>query len=265
MNTIIMKRVRQFPVIISLLAFGMAMPLLWGVTYPLLTKLPFYWAGAVRYALSFCVTTGISFVIYRGIPFPYRCEEFFRGLFSFGALGIICAVMAFVFSYDKPDTIPTISTMLGFVCYNLAIAVSEEWLFRGLIGNVLWESRKGRKGAVWFSVTVSSIIFGLRHFLNLIAKPETVVSTTGQVIFTFMAGFYLCAIYLRTGNIWICVFIHFLEDFLTGFWGVVSTSAAAVQHIDSDIKSTVLLVAVHSVYVIFGIFMIKGKNEEEIL
>lgn len=251
------KTTEQFPIVFSLLAFGMAMPLLWGTVYPLLANLPFYWAGAVKYTLTFCMTTLICFAIYRSIPFPYRCERFFKGLFSFGTLGIICAVMAFVFSYERPDRIPSISTVVGFVLYNLAIAVSEEWLFRGLILHTL---SKARKDHLWWAVTVSSVIFGLRHFLNLIVKPDTIVSTTGQVCFTFMAGFYLCAVYLRTGNLWICVFIHFLEDFFTGFWAVVSTSGAAAQTIDGDIMSTVLLVAVHSVYVIFGIFMLKGND-----
>lgn len=254
------KRMDRFPVCFSLLAFGMAMPLLWGAVYPLLEKLPFYWAGTVKYMLTFCMTVIICLAIYRNIPFPYCCEGFFKGLFSFGALGIICAVMAFVFSYEKPDTIPSVSTVLGFLCYNLAIAVSEEFLFRGLIGYVLWEGRKEQKRAVWFSVIVSSVIFGARHLLNLIAKPETVVTTTGQVFFTFMAGFYLCAVYLRTGNIWIGVFIHFLEDFLTGFWAVVSTSAAAAQHTDGTVMGTVLLVAVHSIYVIFGILMLRDTS-----
>lgn len=252
----------RFPVAFSLFAFGLAMPVMWGAVYPLLVRLPFVWAGAVKYTLTFLVAIGICAAVEGEISFWNHRSGFWKGLFSFGLLGMICAVMAFVFSYEKPDMIPSGSMMVGFVLYNLAIAVSEECLFRGLILNVLLDSRKGRKGAVWFAVIVSSVMFGLRHFLNLITTPHTVVSTTGQVLFTFMAGFYLCAVYLRTDNIGICVFIHFWEDFFTGFWAVVSTSAAAAQTTDGDIMSIVLLVAVHSVYVIFGIFMLKGKEEE---
>lgn len=104
----------------------------------------------------------------------------------------------------------------------------------------------------------SSVIFGLRHFLNLVTTPNVIISTVGQVLFTFMAGFYLCAVYLRTRNIWVCVIIHFMEDFFTGLWAIVSTSAAAAQAIDRTVANMFMLVGVHLVYILFGILMLRG-------
>ncbi len=75
-----------------------------------------------------------------------------------------------------------------------------------------------------------------------------------------MAGFYLSAVYLRTRNIWICVFIHFLEDFSSGFWSICSTEAALQEGVDGPVAGTILLVVVHSVYVIFGILMLRDKT-----
>ncbi len=254
------KFIDKFPIIFSVATFVISMPLVWGALYPLLYKLPFYWASAIKYTLTFFVVVAICFVVYRKIPFTLKCKKPFNGLFTFGLVGLICAVMAFIFSYNTPDTTPSVSTVFGFIFYNLAIAVSEEFLFRGVIFTQMLDSWKNKKGYIWATIIVSSIIFGLRHFLNLVTTPNVIITTVGQVLFTFMAGFYLCAVYLRTRNIWVCIVIHFLEDFFTEFWAIVSTSAAVAQTVDGTIANMFLLVAVHLVYVIFGVLMLKIKK-----
>lgn len=228
---------QKFPIIFSILIFAISMPILWGAFYPLLYKLPFYFASAIKYTLTLLVVIASCLIIYRQIPFTLQCKNPFKDLFTFGLVGLICAVMAFVFSYNTPDTMPSVSTVLGFALYNLAIAISEEFLFRGAIFTQMLNSWKDRKGFIWAAIIGSSVIFGLRHFLNLVTTPNVIITTIGQVLFTFMAGFYLCAVYLRTRNIWVCVIIHFLEDFLTGFWAIVSTSAANAQTIDGTIAN----------------------------
>ncbi|MDE6660268.1 MAG: CPBP family intramembrane metalloprotease [Anaeroplasmataceae bacterium] len=254
------KIVEKFPIVFSILLFAIAMPLLWGVTYPLLYKLPFYWASTIKYISTLFVVVAVCFIVYHKIPFTLQYKGLFKGLFTFGLVGLICAVMAFIFSYDKPDIKPTISTLIGFILYNLAIAISEEFLFRGVMLTQMLDSWKNRKNFIWVAIVISSIIFGLRHFLNLVTTPNTLVATIGQVLFTFMAGFYLCVVYLRTHNIWICIIIHFLEDLFTGFWAIVSSSAAIAQNVDGAIVSIVMLVAVHSIYVISGVIMLKSKK-----
>lgn len=254
------KIVTKFPILFSILLFAIAMPLVWGITYPLLYKLPFYWASAIKYTITLFVVIAVCFIVYHKIPFTLQYKGLFKGLFTVGLVGLICAVMAFIFSYDKPDITPTVSTVIGFIFYNLAIAVSEEFLFRGVMFTQMLDSWKNKKNFIWVAIVISSIIFGLRHFLNLITTPNTLVTTIGQVFFTFMAGFYLCAVYLRTHNIWICIIIHFLEDLFTGFWAIVSSSAAIAQTVDGTIGNMVMLVAVHSIYVIFGIIMLKSKK-----
>ena len=256
------KFAQKFPITYSILLFAISMPILWGALYPLLYRLPFYWASTIKYMLTLLVVIAACRIIYKHIPFTLQCEGVFRDLFTFGLVGLICAVMAFVFSYNTPDAAPSASTVLGFVLYNLAIAISEEFLFRGAIFTQMLASWKDRKGFIWAATIASSVIFGLRHFLNLVTTPNVIISTVGQVLFTFMAGFYLCAVYLRTRNIWVCVIIHFLEDFFTGFWAIVSTSAAAAQAIDGTIANMFLLVGVHLVYIIFAVLMLKDKKWE---
>lgn len=129
----------------------------------------------------------MCFIIYRKIPFTLQCKGLFKGLFTFGLVGLICAVMAFIFSYDKPDITSSASVVIGFIFYNLAIAISEEFLFRGVMFSQMLNCWKNKKSFIWMAILISSIIFGLRYFLNLITTPNTLITTIGQVFFTFMA------------------------------------------------------------------------------
>jgi hypothetical protein len=53
-----------------------------------------------------------------------------------------------------------------------------------------------------------------------------------------------------------------MEDFSTGFWALVSSEAYASQTVDGGILQMVLLVVVHSVYVIFGVMMLKKDRQK---
>ena len=257
MTETIRKCSDKHPLLFSLAAFGLAMPVTWGIITPWLKQMPMVWGGTVKYTLSLLVVFGICLAVYGRLPFTLSGKGFVRGLFGFGLLGLICAVMAFLFSYQTPVTLPSVGTVTGFTLYSLAIALSEEFLFRGLILSRLLYAWRDRRGFLWWSVTACSVLFGLRHLLNLIEKPYAPVFTVGQVVFTFLAGFYLCAVYLRTENLWVCVCIHFAEDFLTGFWALFVSSAGRS---DASVGNMALLCAVHSVYVIFGVLMLRDKH-----
>jgi hypothetical protein len=251
---------KKMPLLFALLLFALAMPLAWFLLNLLVAPLGSVWSGAMDYGLTIVIVVGICFFCFRELPFPLKGEHFFKGLFTFGLLGIIVAVIAFVMSYETIDLTPTLSDFLGCLLLNAAIAVSEEFLFRGVFLNVFLNAWKGKKGFVWTAVFVSSALFGLRHLLNLAATSMTPILTIGQVFFTFMAGVYLCAVYLRTKNIWIVVVIHFTEDFLTGLWPLFSSAALASSLKDAPLLNVLGLVALQSVYVWVGVIMLKDKK-----
>ncbi len=76
-----------------------------------------------------------------------------------------------------------------------APAICEEFLFRGVIASGLKE--RGFKVALF----ASSIIFTLMH-----GNPE-------QTVHQFIIGYVIGLIFLKTGNIWIGVIIHFINNF----------------------------------------------------
>lgn len=254
------KIIYKFPILFSITVFSLTMLLLWGAIYPLLIPLGETYSGIIKYTLTLILTILFGYVINKNIPYTLKCSQFLKGLFSYGLIGLIGAVMAFAFSFNEIDMSPSIETIVGYILLNFAIAISEEFLFRGLILTTLLNAWKNKKDFIIKAVLVSSAIFGLRHLINLITNPIAVNLTIGQVFFTFMAGFYLCALYLRTKNLWLCITIHFIEDFLAGFWNLYSSSALALSNMDAPIVNVIALVALQSFYLIFGILMLKDKK-----
>jgi len=236
------------------------MPLIWLLTYPIYSSLDSVWNGAVKYGFSGISALGFIFFIWKRPTFSFACSKFWRNLFTFGLLGVIGAIGAFVFSSDKVDMTPSFITMLGCILMNLAIAVSEEVIFRGLILHSMLQAWREKKNVVARSIIACSIIFGLRHLLNLITMPDTLFLTLAQVVFTFMAGTYLCAVYIRTGNIWVCIVIHFLEDFGTSVWEIFSSNAAVSAASDGTIGVAIGMIALQIPYVIFTVLMLRDKN-----
>lgn len=250
----------KYTFVMSFIFFVITMPVIWAIIYPITKEWPNVWQATIKYGLS-----AISAYAYIILVWKKRCaiEEkpnFFKHLFSFGLLGVIGAVGAFVFSADHVDVMPKVSVFIGCVLMNLAIAISEEFIFRVVILRKMLSAWKDKKNAMWYAVISCCIIFGVRHMLNLISMPDAVVLTMAQVVFTFMAGFYLCAVYLRTENIWICVLIHFLEDFGTSVWEIFSTQAAASAGADGNMMSAVGMIMLQIPYVIFAILMLRDKT-----
>ncbi len=98
-----------------------------------------------------------------------------------------------------------------FIAAMFLIGLTEELYFRGLVSNLFLE-RFGRNSCgVWSAVICSGMIFGLMHLGNLfVAAPGGVLIQTFAAIAMGMA---FTAIYYRTRNIWVVIFLHAFNDF----------------------------------------------------
>jgi membrane protease YdiL (CAAX protease family) len=101
---------------------------------------------------------------------------------------------------------------MGYVW--VLVGVSEEFLFRGLIQTSiryepdpqfnLWLFKTSR------SNVISSLLYGLSHFVNLLSKPVSFVFP--QVLYTILFGLALGHVYIRSGRLVEPIIIHNLAD-----------------------------------------------------
>lgn len=98
-----------------------------------------------------------------------------------------------------------------FLFKYLSVALLEETFFRGLLLPVLEKTFDKRRHATLLAVIVSSAVFALFHLVNL-AFGADIGYTLLQIGYTFLTGAMLAVMLLETGNLWLCIAVHFLFD-----------------------------------------------------
>lgn len=143
-------------------------------------------------------------------------------------------------------------------CFVL-VGMAEELLFRGVIAQTLLEHYGTSRSGVWKACLVSGLLFGAGHLTNLFSSVAFGVLM--QCAFSFALGCLLAAIYFRSGNIWVPIFLHALMDITSmlygGLYGTQSVSEAV-----SGYDATMLLSV--AIYLIPTAFLLRKKKIGEV-
>lgn len=89
----------------------------------------------------------------------------------------------------------------------MLIALSEEWMFRG----ILYQAFRSRL-RIWPAVGLTSMLFGSIHVINAFALGDLGLAAA-QAVAAMMTGLLLIALMLRTGSIWSAVGYHMVWNF----------------------------------------------------
>ena len=110
----------------------------------------------------------------------------------------------------------TLDLWLGFSS-RLATGFLEELLCRGLVIALLvrYYQSKGESHYLLKTALVSSFLFGVAHFANVIENPQAVGAIVGQVTYATFIGVGFAAVYLQTRSLLPLALIHFGIDFMS--------------------------------------------------
>ncbi len=154
--------------------------------FALFTKIPLKVALPFRKARFDLTLGGVFIGLGISIIASYATAYLQMGLEAVG-IGITMPELG------TPQTLPGI--LLYFLCLAVAPAFVEEMVFRGIIMQNL------RRFGDVFAIFASALIFGIFH-LNLIQMP-----------YAFILGLGIGYFVMRTGSLWVGVFIHFINNF----------------------------------------------------
>lgn len=164
-----------------------------------------------------------------------------------------------MFGLPENGTLLPLWRILSFVANMLLVGVAEELLFRGVIGETLLEHFGTSRSGVWKASLLSGLLFGCAHLTNLLSSAP--LGVLMQCIFAASLGVLYAAIYFRTGNIWVTVFLHGGMDVLSmlvgGLYGTESV-AESVSSYDLTMLTSVL------VYLIPAAFLLRKKKVGEV-
>ena len=148
------EKISRSPLLLSLVIFTGAMPIMWLFLTPSVRLEPFYCGETVTYLGPLLVVLGFCQDRFGKMPFVLKKEGTGKGLFTYGAAGLLFAGAALGFGWRPPEQFPGLPVLGGFLCCCGACALSEEILFRGLILPMLQE-----KYSLWKAVFLGSGLF----------------------------------------------------------------------------------------------------------
>ena len=122
----------------------------------------------------------------------------------------------------------------------LCIGFFEETAFRGVVLLKLVSRKPQSRAWVFWSIVLSSVIFGLIHLINLYNSSPVAVFM--QIGYSALIGAMCSVVMIKTANLWLCIILH----------GVFNFGGAVVQycgHGEIWDTFTVLLTAVIAVLV----------------
>ncbi len=191
---------------------------------------------------------------------------FLRGLkvasYPIGFSLVVGTFVVFVANTEKLK-VNSIGNILIYVLCMLFVGLSEELCSRAIIAQSFLEHCGTNKNGIWKATILSGILFGCLHLFNLeVANPLGVIV---QCIVAGLAGITYAAIYFRTGNIWILVFIHTLNDLATGAMYGFFNSGNMLDSMSADSGGSPLFGLIMAIpEVITFIYLLRDKKIDEI-
>ncbi len=157
------------------------------------------------------------------------------------------------------DASTTSVLLYALVC--VCVGLFEEMAFRGCVFTAVLQRKGKRVVDVFWSIVISSAVFGIVHLLNLFAGAS-VGSVILQVGYSFLIGGMCSVILIKTSNIWYCVILHAVYNFAGGV--VPECGGGEIWDTPTIILTTVVAVAV-AVYVIYSLVKIRPEEVASLL
>ncbi|MCF0259778.1 MAG: CPBP family intramembrane metalloprotease [Erysipelotrichaceae bacterium] len=108
--------------------------------------------------------------------------------------------------------------------YAASYGFSEELLFRSVMTNNMMRVWMNKKHGIYAAAVISSLLFGAVHLFNAVSSGFT-PALICQLAYAAAMGVLFGAMFLRTRNLWGCIFIHTLLDFISILFSAGDTAS----------------------------------------
>lgn len=167
---------------------------------------PVKWGFNERQIIMDIVIVLIAMVVNK-IYFKQKVSWFSKREYQDQVVTLLPALVFIVITDSAVFVAPNLTFKWSVLFMCIFVAIAEEYYFRGLLIPLFL---KVFQGNAYWAVIGSSVLFGLMHSVNLRVLSFGYVSI--QVIFAMSLGLLFGAIYVRTDNLFISIFLHFLRD-----------------------------------------------------
>lgn len=166
---------------------------------------------------------------------------------------------------NEPELQP-LGVIITMVCMFLTVGLYEELMFRGIILGVI-DDYFGHKsaGAVWKTVILSGIFFGIFHLEGLTGNGVSFLYVLNLAIANVGAGIFWGAVYMRSRNLYSLMFLHAVDDiFAAAVWLSIAGNSLqkAFSSSQVDFRWTFAMMIVE---ILLAMFLLRKKKMAEII
>jgi len=172
----------------------------------------------------------------------FMFKEMGKG-FLLAWVGILFAIVVFLMSFlqlpENSMIVPAPFPLVASVFATLTTGVFEETLVRCLVLGILLRVMSSTKKGILAACVISSIFFGLAHLVN-IWSVGAVLPAVVQVINATALGLFFAALFLRTGTLWIPIFVHALINLASTIFNAIISPDVLRQMSQTQDESNII-------------------------
>ena len=201
------------------------------------------------------IVFGICFIIFKKQVYSLTNEN---GTFLFTALlPVYISVLEDIYilvvnnANNQILSLKSVESFFAILLATISISLCEEFIWRKVIFlKLLNEWSKTKKG-ILCSVIISSALFGLCHYMNMLTGNQSFLQTTLQVLSSICMGIFSSGVFYRTGRIIFPIMIHCIGDFSNLFMNEILNYSY-----DLPLADTFLQIMVSLLYFIIGVYVV---------
>lgn len=169
--------------------------------------------------------------------------------------------------FSKSEYIISINTslLILFTINMLLVGFFEEYFVRGIILPLVIKINIQRRHSILIGVIISSILFGLLHYINLYRGQESVAQINGLVVFATCMGIFMSGLFLRTESILPVALFHALVDFVFCLDEIIiGNDAVPIINQSRSLASLIATLSFYALLIISGIYMSLNADKKSI-
>ena len=174
--------------------------------------------------IMLAVAVLMMYITAQGHVLRFSVKSFAKSMLS-GMVFLVLAIFGCILFVTEASMMgvayKSMPEIIAFVIFVITVGLAEEFLFRGIIADCIFERFGNSKMGIMGSVLLSGCIFGVMHLFNVLSG-QSLEESIIQMIATSMLGILLSAIYIKHKSVYGVAFLHATLNFMTmfarGFW-----------------------------------------------
>ncbi len=148
------------------------------------------------------------------------------------------------------------SSILFYALQCFFVGLFEELAFRGCVFTTVLQGRRKSRGDIFWSIVISSAIFGIVHLMNIFVG-SSFVAVILQIGYSFLIGGMCSVVLMKCGSLWHCILLHAVYNFCGG---VVPRFGGGTIWDTPTVILTVLVSVAVAIYVIISLIRIRPED-----